>query len=399
MDQLAGASFLSARSQQFRAFQLSDVIRLIHQYQPVNLAIGVPERTTPDPIKAAAVAAIQADMNQYVNSWGLKELRDAIADKVARTLQLQVDPETEMTVTCGSTEALLNVLLAVIDPGDEVIVFEPVYENFLAALAVCGAVPRFVRLHEPTWQVDPAALAAAFSNKTKAILVNTPNNPTGKVFSAAELQQIADLCLRWNVLCLSDEIYEYLVFDGGVHVSPATLPGMRERTIIINGLSKTYAMTGWRIGYVLAPPAITRVIRMVHDCTTVSVPTPLQVGGVAALTMPADYYAAMSASYQARRDRITPILNEVGFACYPSQGAFYAMVDIRGFGYATDMAFVRYLIKEIGVALAPGSSFFANPADGYGLVRLSFARSDQTIQAAEQRLAALKTESLKRGSS
>ena len=301
-----------------------------------------------------------------------------------------MDPETEITVTCGSTEAMIAALLALVDPGDEVVVFEPFYENYGPDAILSGAVPRFVRLRPPTWSFDPDELSRAFSTRTRAIVVNTPNNPTGKVFTREELETIAALCRHHDAVAVTDEIYEHILYDGAVHVPVATLPGMAERTITINGMSKTYSVTGWRVGWAIAPQALTNAIRKVHDFLTVGAAAPLQQAGAVALALPKAYYVELANAYSRRRDRLVGILEGVGFRVHVPTGAYYAMTEIDAFGWDDDVAFVRHLVEEVGVAAVPGSSFYENPADGRRQVRFAFCKKDATFDEAERRLAKLR---------
>jgi aminotransferase len=356
----------------------------------VNLSQGFPDFAAPEAIKEAARKAIAADVNQYAVTWGAQSLREAIAVKFERAYGVPVDPEREVTVTCGSTEAMIAALLALLDPGDEVVAFEPYYENYGPDAILSGAVPRFVRLRAPDWSFDPKELARAFGPRTRAIIVNTPNNPTGKVFSRDELGLIADLCHEHDAVALTDEIYEHILYDGAEHVPLATLPGMAERTITINGMSKTYSVTGWRVGWAIAPAVLTGAIRKVHDFLTVGAAAPLQEAGALALALPDSYYTELQASYARRRARILGILAGAGFVAHTPQGAYYTMVETSGLGWDDDIAFTRYLVEEIGVAVVPGSSFYANPADGRSQVRFAFCKKDATLDEAERRLARLR---------
>jgi len=292
-------------------------------------------------------------------------------------------------VTCGSTEAMIATLMAVLDAGDEVVVFEPFYENYGPDAILSGAVPRFVRLRPPSWSFDPDELARAFSARTRAVIVNTPNNPTGKVLTRAELETIAELCRRHDALAVTDEIYEHILYDGAVHVPMASLPGMAERTVTINGMSKTYSVTGWRVGWAIAPPTLTAAIRKVHDFLTVGAAAPLQEAGALALDLPASYYAALAESYARRRARIVPMLERAGFRVHSPRGAYYVMTEIDGLGWDDDVAFARYLVEEIGVAVVPGSSFYNDPADGRRQVRFAFCKKDETLDEAARRLGRL----------
>jgi aspartate/methionine/tyrosine aminotransferase len=381
---------LSVKTAQFTESVIREMTRLSIQYKAVNLSQGFPDFAAPIEIKRAAQEAIAAEVNQYAITWGAKSLRNAIAEKFLRTNGLSIDPEREITVCCGSTEAMMSVMMAIINPGDEVVVFEPFYENYGPDAILSGAQPRFVKLHPPDWKFDPKELAAVFGPKTKAIILNTPNNPTGKVFERAELEQIRDLCVRWNTFAVTDEIYEHMLYDGAKHISMATIDGMRERTITINALSKTYSVTGWRVGWAIAPPEATSAIRKVHDFLTVGAPAPLQEAGAAALHFPQDYYDTLAREYAVRRDRLLGILTEAGFRCFKPRGAYYIMTDISAFGFPDDVAFAKYLVKEIGVAAVPGSSFYRNAADGRTYLRFTFCKTEKTFQAAAERLAKLK---------
>jgi len=387
----AASARLSAKAERFTESVIRDMTRLALQYGAVNLSQGFPDFPAPAEIKRAAKDAIDADINQYAITWGAKRFRDAIAQKFERTQGVPVDPEREITVCCGSTEAMMSSMMAIINPGDEVVVFEPFYENYGPDAILSGATPRFVKLRPPDWTFDPEELAAAFGPATKAIILNTPNNPTGKVFERAEFECIRDLCVRWNVFAITDEIYEHMLYDGAQHISLAALDGMRERTITINALSKTYSVTGWRVGWAIAPPEVTSAIRKVHDFLTVGAAAPLQEAGAVALRLPPEYYATLAREYAARRDRLMGILTGAGFRCFKPRGAYYIMTDISAFGFPDDVAFARYLVKDIGVAAVPGSSFYQNPADGRTHLRFTFCKTEKTFQAAAERLAKLKS--------
>jgi aminotransferase len=377
---------ISEKATRFTESVIREMTRLALLHNAVNLSQGFPDFAAPEVLKKAAIDAINGDVNQYAITWGAKNFRDALVYKTKRFLGIDIDSEREITATCGSTEAMIDVLLAVINPGDEVIVFEPFYENYGPDAIISGATPRFVRLREPDWSFDPNELAAAFNNKTKAIIVNTPNNPTGKVFSREELQFIADLCQKWDTLCITDEIYEHLLYDGVQHVSMITLEGMRERTILINGLSKTYSVTGWRVGYIISPPQITGAIRKMHDFVTVGAPAPLMDAGATALRLPDEYYVSLAKHYQERRDRTMKMLTEAGLNPMLPKGAYYIMCDIGSWGYPNDVEFARFMVQEVGVATVPGSSFFRDPASGKHIIRFTFCKKDETLAAAEERL-------------
>ncbi len=363
--------------------------RLAAQHGAVNLAQGFPDFAAPVEIKRAAQAAIEADINQYAITWGAKAFRDAIAAKYRKWYGLEYNPEREITVCCGSTEGMIASMLAVTNPGDEVIVFEPYYENYGPDTMLCEAQRVLVPLRPPDWTFDPEELRRAFSPRTKAIIVNTPNNPTGRVFSRAELEFIAGLCQEFDALAITDEIYEHIVYDGARHVPMATLPGMRERSVLVNSMSKTYSVTGWRVGWVLAAPDLTESIRKVHDFLTVGAAAPLQQAGVLALNSPDGYYENLAAAYRARRDKLLGLLERAGFRCFLPHGAYYIMTDVTSFGFANDFEMVRHMIERAGVAAVPGSSFFADPADGAHLVRFCFCKRDETLDEAGQRLARL----------
>jgi aspartate/methionine/tyrosine aminotransferase len=377
---------VSERSLRFQESVIREMTRLCLQHEGVNLAQGFPDFPAPAALKQAAVRAIEADVNQYAITWGAKPLREALVAKTRAFSGLEWNPDTDVTVCCGSTECMAATMLALVNPGEEVIVFEPFYENYGPDAILCGATPRFVRLREPDWAFDPAELDAAFSNRTKAIIINTPNNPTGKVFTRDELGQIAGLCRKWDVVAVTDEIYEHIVYDGAEHVSLAALEGMRDRTVTISGISKTYSVTGWRVGYCLAPAPLTAAIRKVHDFLTVGAPAPLQAAAAEAVSFPRDYYAQLADNYRQRRDYLVPALEGAGFRPFVPHGAYYVMTDISGFGFDDDVAFARHLVAEGGVAAVPGSSFYSDPAEGRHRLRFHFARRRETLEAAVERL-------------
>jgi aminotransferase len=380
----------SAKAERFTESVIREMTRLAQLHGAVNLSQGFPDFPAPEEVKEAARRAIAADVNQYAITWGARSLRQAIARKFERLYGLPVDPETEVTVTCGSTEAMIATLLAVLDPGDEVVVFEPFYENYGPDAILSGAVPRFVSLRPPEWTFDPDELARAFSSRTRAVIVNSPNNPTGKVFSRSELETIAELCRRHDALAVTDEIYEHILYDGAVHVPMATLPGMAARTITINGMSKTYSVTGWRVGWTIAPPTLTAAIRKVHDFLTVGAAAPLQEAGALALDLPASYYEELARAYDRRRQRLLGILDEVGFTVHRPRGAYYVMVEIDRLGWDDDVAFARHLVEEVGVAVVPGSSFYRDPRSGRRQVRFAFCKKEETLAQAQARLAGLR---------
>jgi aspartate/methionine/tyrosine aminotransferase len=383
----------SAKAVRFTESVIREMTRLARLHGAVNLSQGFPDFPAPAEVKEAAQRAIADDVNQYAITWGAPSLRQAIAAKFTRLYGVPVDPERDVTVTCGSTEAMIAALLAVLDPGDEVVIFEPFYENYGPDAILSGAVPRFVTLHPPDWTFDPDELARAFSDRTRAVIVNTPNNPTGKVFSRGELDVIAALCLKHDALAITDEIYEHILYDGAVHVPIASLPGMSERTITINGMSKTYSVTGWRVGWAIAPPALTGAIRKVHDFLTVGAAAPLQEAGALALAFPASFYADLAASYDRRRERLLSVLAGAGFRAYRPRGAYYVMTEIGDLGWDDDLAFTRHLVEDIGVAVVPGSSFYQDPRDGRRQVRFAFCKRDETLTEAERRLSKLRPRS------
>jgi len=360
--------------------------RLAQRHGALNLAQGFPDFPAPESLKEAAREAISKNFNQYAITWGAKPLRDAIAAKYRSSYGVEVDPEREITVCCGSTEGMIASLTAVTNPGDEVVIFEPFYENYGPDTKLCGAVPRLVKLRPPDWSFDPDELRRAFSPRTKAIIVNSPNNPTGKVFSRAELEFIAGLCREFDVLAITDEIYEHIVYDGERHVPIMTLDGMRDRSILVNSMSKTFAVTGWRVGWVLASPDLSESIRKVHDFLTVGAAAPLQEASAVALTFGADYYHRLTEEYTKRRDLILPILEAAGFRCFRPRGAYYVITDISRFGFTDDISFVRHLIENIGVAAVPGSSFYQNAADGLQQIRFCFCKKYETLEEAGKKL-------------
>jgi aminotransferase len=379
----------SKKAAQFTESVIREMTRLAHRHNAVNLSQGFPDFPAPDDIKEAACAAIRGDINQYAVTWGARELREAIAAQFSRRHGVPIDADEQVTVCCGATETMMATLLATVDAGDEVIVFEPFYENYGPDAIVSGAVPRYVTLHEPDWRFDPDELSAAFGPKTRAIIINSPNNPTGKVFSRAELMTIARLCQQWDVLAITDEIYEHIVYDGHAHVPMAAIDGMADRTITINGLSKTFSVTGWRVGWAISPPSVTGAIRKLHDFLTVGAPAPLQQAGAAALASPDSYYTELAADYRRRRDMLVEILTRHRFRCFVPDGAYYVMTDISAFGFPDDVEFARHLVEHVGVAAVPGSSFYRDAARGRSKLRFCFSKRDETMLEADRRLAKL----------
>lgn len=390
-------SRISEKAASFTESVIREMSREAAKYGAVNLGQGFPDWAAPEDIKQKAMEAIAADHNQYAVTWGVKEFRDAIAEKTKWFLGMEIDPDSEITVTCGSTEGMIAAALATIDPGDEVVVFDPYYENYMPDTIISGAVPRFVPLYpgEGGFNFDREELRAAFNERTRAIIICNPNNPTGKVFTREELELIAELCKQFDALCFTDEIYEHITYNGDNgdplnHISMATVPGMRDRTVVINSLSKTYSVTGWRVGYCIAPPDITSAIRKVHDFLTVGAANPLQHAGAYAMSLPPSYYEDLQKEYQRKRDFIVPVLRHAGFKCDAPEGAYYVMTDISGFGFANDVEFTRHLIREVGVAVVPGSSFYQERAMGSQMVRFCFCKKDETLEAAAEKLAKLR---------
>ena len=379
----------SKKATQFTESVIREMTRLNEMYGGVNLSQGFPDFPAPEAVKEAACAAIRADVNQYAVTWGARGLREAIAVEFTRRHGLPIVPDEQVTVCCGATEAMMATMMGIVDPGDEVIIFEPFYENYGPDVILSGATPRYVTLCEPSWTFDAGELAAAFTNRTKAIILNTPNNPTGKVFTHQELEAIAALCRKWDVVAISDEIYEHIIYDGHRHVPIATIDGMADRTVTINSLSKTYSVTGWRVGWTISPKSLTDAIRKVHDFLTVGAAAPLQEAGVAALGVPEAYYQQLAEGYRRRRDVLLDILERHHFTCYKPYGAYYIMTDIAVFGFRDDVEFARYLVKEVGVAAVPGSSFYRNAAAGRTKLRFCFCKRDETLAEADKRLAAL----------
>lgn len=385
---------LSQITQQFTESVIREMTRVCMAEGGINLAQGFPDFDPPQALKQAAVEAIDTGRNQYSITFGEPDLREAIAAKALRYNQINYDPDTEITVTCGATEAMIATLKAVVNPGDEIIIFEPFYENYGPDAVLSGARPRFVTLKPPDWTYDSNALAEAFNSSTKAIIINTPNNPTGKVFSSAELEEIAGLCIQWDCLAITDEIYEHIIYDGKRHISIASLEGMADRTVTINSLSKTYSVTGWRVGWALARSHITNRIRKVHDFLTVGAPTPFQKAGVCALNLEASYYATLRNRYARARDRLCEALVTVGFNLVPPRGAYYIMADadrlIDQLDGGNAYSFSRKLITLAGIATVPGTAFYHTADLGNNQVRFCFAKSQATLEEICLRLNKLK---------
>jgi aminotransferase len=376
---------LAARTAGFTESVIREMTRLNAIHGGINLAQGFPNFAAPQALKDAAKRAIDADINQYAITWGAKSLRDALSRTYAELYRMTVDPETMLTVTCGATEAMISTLLALVDPGDEVIVLEPFYENYGPDADIAGARPVYVPLRPPENVFDRDELRKAFGPRTKAIIVNTPNNPTGRVFTRDELTFIGSLCIEHDAVAVTDEIYEHIRYEGE-HIPMATLPGMAERTVTISGASKTFSVTGWRVGWIVAPPELTAGIRKVHDFVTVGAPAPLQEAVATGLALGRPYYDSLSAEYRKRRDLLVPALEAAGFAPRNPEGAYYVLCDITPFGFDDDTKFARWLVSEVGVAGVPGSSFYSEPALGRHLIRFTFCKTHDVLAAAAERL-------------
>ncbi len=381
---------VSDRAQRFPESVIREMTRVADAHGAVNLSQGFPDFDPPKELVRAAQRALENGYNQYSTTWGARELRDAIVRKVKSFNGIDADAEANLLVTCGSTEAMMAAMLSLVNPGDEVVVFEPFYENYGPDAVMSGAQPRYVRMEWPDWHVDEEALKAAFTRKTKAVIVNTPNNPTGKVFSKEELRLLADLCADHDAVAVTDEIYEHILYEGAHHVSLAAMDDMADRTITISGLSKTYSATGWRVGWAIAPKTLADGMRRIHDFLTVGAPHPLQIGAVAALSLPEMYYVELARAYRAKRDRFVRGLQDVGLGCVAPAGAYYVMTDFSGLPFADDWAFAMYLVERLGVATVPGSSFYGDPKDGSRYVRFMFSKKEETLEEALRRLEPLK---------
>ncbi len=378
----------AARAATFTESVIREMTRVAQQYGAINLAQGFPDFPMPAAMKDAACAAIHGDVNQYAITWGAPALRLAIAEKYHRLYDFTVDPDRHVTVTCGATEAMAAVFLALVDPGDEVIVFDPFYENYGPDAILAGATPVFVPLEPPTWTFDPQRLRDAFTERTRAIIVNTPHNPTGRVFTREEMDLIAELCIGNDVWAFTDEIYEHIRYAGGHHVL-ATWPGMAERTVTISGMSKTFSCTGWRLGYAIAPEQASVAIRKVHDFLTVGAPAPLQQAAAVGMAFDADYYNHLALDYRERREVLCRALRDAGFAFTAPEGAYYILADYSALSDLDDVAFARWLAKEVGVATVPGSSFHVAGGPPRRYVRFAFCKRAETLHAAAERLATI----------
>jgi aspartate/methionine/tyrosine aminotransferase len=381
-----GRTGASRKARSLTESVIREMTRLAIAHDAINLAQGFPDFPAPEAVKQAACEAINADINQYPITWGSRPFREALAEKYRRDYRMHVDPERHLCVTCGATEAMIAAIVAVADPGDEVVMFEPFYENYGSDAIIAGAAPRYVRLHEPDWSFDEGQLAAAFNSRTRAIVLNDPNNPTGKVFSREELLAIARLCARFGVIAISDEIYEHIVYDGARHIPIATIPGMEDRSITISALSKTYSVTGWRVGWAIAPPDLTDAIRRVHDFLTVGAPAPLQEAGAVALRLPGTYYQQLAADYAERRALMLGILEQAGFRPIKPAGAYYIMTDASCLGQGDDTKAAEALTRRARVAAVPGSSFYSGPVSGGPRLRFSFSKKLDTLREAGRRL-------------
>jgi aspartate/methionine/tyrosine aminotransferase len=387
---------LAARTEPFQESVIREMTRLGDETGSINLSQGLPDMETPQAVIVAALEAIRSGDNQYSFPFGAPAFREAVAHKTEAYNKIKVDPETGVTVTCGVSEALMASVFALTDPGDEVIILEPWYENYLPACLLSGAVPRFITLHQPDYTFDTQDLRSAFNCRTRLIFINTPHNPTGRVFSPSELETIASLCQEWGVIAVTDEIYEFILYDGRSHISLGSLPGMEDRTVTTSGLGKTYSLTGWRVGWAVAHPALTHRIRKVHDYFTICAPAPFQAAGVSALSLPESYYTGMLQKYHDQRSVLLQALDSAGLSYHEPEGAYYVMSGFdtikwdgspyRQKGWSTDRTFSEYLAREIGVAVVPGSSFYYSDDQGYDCIRINFARKSPVLAEAALRL-------------
>jgi len=381
----------SDKAKMFEESVIREMSRIAAKHNAINLAQGFPDFSAPDFIKEYAVEAINNDINQYAITWGSKNIRDAIVNKFNLFYNEKYDPEKEVTVCCGSTECMIASLLGIINKGDEVVIFEPFYENYGPDVILCGAKPVYITLKAPDFNFTESDIAKAFNDKTKAVIINSPHNPTGKVFTKEELEMIAAYCKKFNVIAITDEIYEHILYNGKKHIPIATIDGMRDRTITINGLSKTFSVTGWRIGYILAPEHLTQGIRKIHDFLTVGAPAPLQEASAKALETDREYYLNLKDFYNVRKNLLLNALKEVGFNCIDPEGAYYIMAEFGRFGFGNDVKFTQYLIENIGVAVVPGSSFYTKDSlDKNRYVRFCFCKTEETLNKAIEKILKLK---------
>ena len=379
---------MADRVAHFSTTIFSEMTSLANQHQAINLGQGFPDFAAPDFLKEAARAAIAADVNQYAPPWGRPRLRRAIAGKMARHYALSLDPDREVQVTHGATEAIFAGILGLINPGDEVILFEPTYDSYVPAVQLAGGVPRYYTLRPPAWTIEPETLAALFSPHTRLLVLNTPHNPTGKVFTLAELEMIARLCQEYNVLVLADEVYEYILFDGLAHTPVATLPGMFDRTVTVSSLGKTFSVTGWKVGWAVGPADLLQAMFRMRQFMTFCGAAPLQEAAAVALEM-ADgmgYYTELARQYQQKRDFLRAALAEVGLRPITPQGTYFVMARIDGLGFGDDVGFCRHLTTQTGVAAIPPSAFYHRPGDGAHLARFAFCKADETLRQAAARL-------------
>ena len=380
---------IARRLEGFGTTIFTEMTRLAIEHGAINLAQGFPDFDGPEFVKEAAVEAIRAGRGQYARMSGIPEIHDALAAKYRRDWGLDYRAGDELTVTSGATEAIFATIQGLCDPGDGVVLFEPYYDSYKASVVMAGAVPAFVTLESPDWRFDPAALEAAVTDRTRAVLVNTPHNPTGKVFSRAELEGIARLCVERDLVCITDEVYEHMVYEGE-HVPVASLPGMRERTVTISSFGKTFSLTGWKVGWAAAPPPLTKAVRAAHQFITFATATPLQHGAACALSAGTEYYEKLLAGYRERRDYIVGELARIGFGVRPPAGTYYACADFSRFGYdGDDVAFCKHLIEDVGVAAIPPSAFYDRPEKRRGYVRFAFCKEMRTLEAAVERLGKL----------
>jgi aspartate/methionine/tyrosine aminotransferase len=382
--------YLSSRTESFTESVIREMTRRNEAVNGINLAQGFPDFNPPEELIAAASRALREGYNQYSITWGSLRLRRAISNKAREYNKIKADPDKNITVTCGATEAMMASLLSIINPGDEIIIFEPFYENYGPDAIVSGAKPVYVPLIEPDFRFDPDALTSAFSDRTKAIIINTPHNPSGKVFKREELELISTLCNKYNALVVTDEIYEHILYDGVEHISPGSIAGLEDRTITISGMSKTYSATGWRVGWIIAPEEITNAIRKVHDFLTVGAPAPLQEAGVTALNLQKEYYSNLARFYKEKRDIINWELERVGFKPYIPKGSYYILTDIKAFNVENDIEFAYDLVQSYGVATVPGSSFYSTRELGKNQIRFAFCKTEETLRKAIERLERMK---------